>query len=204
MPQPPTAHEKRLVANFRKHRHNMRTGPMFSATPKADKRDPAEFNAFEDVATFSNKRTKLNEGWPDMTKVPLGGSFVLTSILRKTWPLILTAVKELIPEELWDIYGDQAEDGDGTTAPKKSLDFLKKKRLDRLAKFDENADTVPAGDDDSDNEAADDEDQVELPQDDDFSEDDDDLGNDYNAEKYFDDGDGVDDDGDDAGGDDAW
>lgn len=117
-------------------------------------------------------------------------------------------VKELLPRELWDIVSDGEEDDDETAPPvKKNLDFLKKKRLDKLARFDDNADADGAADvdaDDADEREADDEDQVEIPEDDDFSEDDDDLGNDYNAEKYFDDGDGADDDGDDAGGDEAW
>lgn len=118
-----------------------------------------------------------------------------------------STVKEMLPRELWDVVSDGEEGDDNPDSGKKNLAFLKKKRLDKLAQFDEGAE-LEAGadaDDDAANEAKeDDDDEPEVPVDDDFSESDDDLANDYNAEKYFDDGDGIDDDVDDAGGEDAW
>ena len=68
---PPTAAEKRLVGFYRAHRTAERNGPFFmdSATGK---RNLAEFNAFEDVATYSNKRTKRVGGLPNLKKLPIG------------------------------------------------------------------------------------------------------------------------------------
>ncbi|EMF11135.1 uncharacterized protein SEPMUDRAFT_150147 [Sphaerulina musiva SO2202] len=190
---PPTAREKRLVSALREYRNAARNGPYFIDSPAAGKRDLAEFNAFEDVATYSNKRAKPTGGLPNLKKLPI--------------------VKSLLPRELWDLCDDDDEEN-GTTegeAPKKNLNFLKKKRLDKLAQFDDDADDAAAADKDDDDEVNENEDggedEVEELRDDDFSEDDDDLGNDYNAEKYFDDGDGADDDGDGGdggGGEDAW
>lgn len=178
----PTAEEKKLVNIYRKHRTAMRNGPFFIDSPKTGKRDAAEFNAFEDVATYGNKRAKRSGGLPNLKKVPI--------------------IKEFLPRQLWDVFADgEEQNGDST---KKDLTFLKKRRLDKLAQFDEGADVQVAEDEDANDEDVDDEDRVEIPEDDDFSEDESDLGNDYNAEKYFDDGDGVDDDGDEAGGDEAW
>ncbi|EME41440.1 hypothetical protein DOTSEDRAFT_55261 [Dothistroma septosporum NZE10] len=187
LPPPPNEKEKREVNAWRQHRAAMRNGPFFMDTPLTGKRDLATFNAFEDAATYGNKRTKRTGGLPNLKHLPI--------------------VKECLPKELWDVVGDDEDGGEDAEAPRKNLAFLKKKRLDKLAQFDDGADIDAVNVDDDDEQANQDEDGgdgVEIPEDDDFSEDDDDLGNDYNAEKYFDDGDGVDDDGDDGGGEDAW
>ncbi|CAK3819508.1 hypothetical protein DOTSEDRAFT_55261 [Lecanosticta acicola] len=181
-----TEQERELINIYREHNAAMRNGPLFVDEPKTGKRDAAEYNAFEEVQSYGNKKVKRGDGLPNLKKVPI--------------------VKDALPRELWDLVSDGEEDEEGGKSTKKNLDFLRKKRLDKLAQFDDGADVERTADNDDDEgeEQADEEDQVELPEDDDFSEDDDDLGNDYNAEKYFDDGDGGDDDGDDAGGDDAW
>lgn len=121
------------------------------------------------------------------------------------------ADKRFLPKELWDAVNDGEEEGGGEATKKMDLDFLKKRRLDRLAQFDEGAEgdvVAGAGDDDDEEDAnpnkKDDEDGDEVPKDDDFSENDSDFGNDYNAEKYFDDGDGADDDGDGPADEEAW
>lgn len=54
----------------------MRSGPFFIDTPKTGKRDPADFNAFEDVATYSNKRAKRTGGLPNLKKAPIGRSSI--------------------------------------------------------------------------------------------------------------------------------
>ncbi|PIA97597.1 hypothetical protein CB0940_06289 [Cercospora beticola] len=183
---PPTDREKKLVSYFRQHRNAMRNGPFFMDGPTSGKRNAAEFNAFEDVPSYANKRIRRTGGMPNLKKLPI--------------------VKELLPRELWDVISDGEEKEDGE-APKKNLNFLKKKRLDKLAQFDDDVDeTADKDDDDEMNENEDGgEDDVEELRDDDFSEDDDDLGNDYNAEQYFDNGDDIDDEGDgDGGGEDAW
>ncbi|GIZ37533.1 hypothetical protein CKM354_000097800 [Cercospora kikuchii] len=182
---PPTDREKKLVGYFRQHRNAMRNGPFFMDGPTSGKRNAAEFNAFEDVPSYANKRIRRTGGMPNLKKLPI--------------------VKELLPRELWDVISDGEEKEDGE-APKKNLNFLKKKRLDKLAQFDDDVDETADKDDDdelNENEGGG-EDDVEELRDDDFSEDDDDLGNDYNAEQYFDNGDDIDDEGDgDGGGEDA-
>lgn len=196
---------------WREHRTAMRHGPLFIDVPKTGKRDLAEFNAFEDVASYNSKKVKRTGGLPNLRKVPIGRH--LSPPLPNTTaalPSNFTTVKELLPRELWDIVSDGEEGADNVESTKKNLAFLKKRQLDKLAQFDEGADADPTADakdaDDEVNEADEEgEDGIEEPQDDEFSEDEDDEGNDYNAEKYFDDGDGVDDDGDDGGAnDDAW
>ncbi|KAF2167021.1 hypothetical protein M409DRAFT_22460 [Zasmidium cellare ATCC 36951] len=187
---PGIAHEKRLVSKWREHRSAMRNGPLFIDVATTGKRDLAEFNAFEDIATYSSKKAKRAGGLPNLKKVPI--------------------VKDLLPRELWDVVSDGEEGGDNPDATKKNLAFLKKRKLDKLAQFDEGADGDAAADakdaDDEVNEADQEgEDGVEELQDDDYEEDEDDLGNDYNGEQYFDNGDDADDDGDDGGAnEDAW
>jgi DNA-directed RNA polymerase III subunit RPC7 len=126
-----------------------------------------------------------------------------------TSKLTFSAVKELLPEELWSVVDDGEEAAEGTVAPKKNLAFLKKRRLDKLARFDDGAEVdLTADADDDDDKNGDDEgaDAPEELEDDDFTEDDDDLGDDYNAEKYFSGGENNEDDGggDDGGGEDPW
>ncbi|KAF1821285.1 uncharacterized protein K489DRAFT_382329 [Dissoconium aciculare CBS 342.82] len=194
-PQPSaTASERRLIQKRREHRTAMRNGPFFIDAPKSGKRDLSSFNAFEDQASFINKRAKRTRGLPNLKKLPIVPGF--------------------FPPELHDVITTTTSTGDPLDPqqpPKRNLDWLKKKRIDKLAQFDENGAQNDDDNDDNDDVPKDDEnngeDDVEEPQDDDFSEDDDDLGNDYNAEKYFDDGedgDGDDGGGDEGGGEDAW
>lgn len=68
----PTAAEKRLVGFYRAHRTAERNGPYFMESANAGRRNLAEFNAFEDVATYSNKRAKRTGGLPDLKKLPIG------------------------------------------------------------------------------------------------------------------------------------
>ncbi|USW55332.1 Putative DNA-directed RNA polymerase III, subunit Rpc31 [Septoria linicola] len=184
---PPTEREKKQVAAFRAHRTAMRNGPLFMDAPSTGKRDAAEFNAFEDVPTYGNKRVKKAGGMPNLKKLPI--------------------VKSLLPRELMDLVSDDEEDETNEAAPKKNLNFLKKKKIDKLARFDDDADEGADKDDDDELKENEDggEDEVEELVDDEFSEDDDDLGNDYNAEQYFDNGDDMEDEGDGEGaGEEAW
>lgn len=129
---------------------------------------------------------------------------------RPTFTSNFITVKDLLPRELWDIVSDGEEGGDSADTTKKNLAFLKKRKLDKLAQFDEAADADVGADakdaEDDVNEADQEgEDGVEELQDDDYSEDEDDEANDYNGEQYFDNGDDADDDGDDGGAnEDAW
>jgi DNA-directed RNA polymerase III subunit RPC7 len=120
---------------------------------------------------------------------------------------------ELLPEELRDVVSDfdpnktnDATDSAGVSA-KKNVAFLKKRRIDKLARFDESADLDAAGADKDDDEVDENDDggeDIADMEDDHYTEDEEDLDNDYNGEKYFDDGDDIDDDGGDEGGEDAW
>lgn len=74
LPPPPTEKEKREVNAWRKHREAMRNGPFFIDTPLTGKRDLSTFNAFEDAATYGNKRTKRVGGLPNLKKLPIGKS----------------------------------------------------------------------------------------------------------------------------------
>lgn len=108
------------------------------------------------------------------------------------------SVREILPPELSHFVTDGDDPTVVSQARAKNLAFLKKKRIDKLAQFDEGAD-IDAGADDDEDEAkdgdGDGEDGVEAPSDDNFSEDDSEMGDDYNAEKYFDDGEDDDDGG---------
>ncbi|SMQ47167.1 unnamed protein product [Zymoseptoria tritici ST99CH_3D7] len=188
---PPTARERKLVNKWREIREARRNGPFFIDAPRTGKRDPAEFNAFEDVDSYSSKRVKRTGGLHSLKNVGI--------------------VKELLPEELWSVVDDGEEVVEGAAAPKKNnLAFLKKRRLDKLARFDDGAEvdlTADINDDDEDKNADDEgADAPEALEDDDFTEDDDDLGDDYNAEKYFSGGENNEDDGggDDGGGEEPW
>lgn len=115
----------------------------------------------------------------------------------------------IFPKDCQDYITGQAQE-DVEAVQKRKRAQLKKKRLDRLAQLDDDADVDgAAGDnddvaDDDDDENGED-DGIGALQDDDFDEGDDDLGNDYNAEQYFENGEGADDDaGDDGGGADEW
>lgn len=50
----------------------MRNGPLFIDVPVTGKRNLAEFNAFEDVATYTSKKTKRAGGLPNLKKIPIG------------------------------------------------------------------------------------------------------------------------------------
>ncbi|KXT09757.1 hypothetical protein AC579_9326 [Pseudocercospora musae] len=190
-PPPPSAWERQRVADYRELRRLRREGSFFIDNPKTGKRNPAEFNAFEDQPTFNNKKQKRSTGLPNLKK---------TVMLR-----------EFLPDELKDLApSDDEEEEARQTRVQSQMSQIKKKRVDKLARFDEGGDDDAVAADKVDDDEADeneerDEDGIDIPEDDDFSEDEDDLGNDYNAEKYFDDGDGIDDEGgDDGGGEDAW
>ncbi|KAM3421776.1 hypothetical protein BST61_g2154 [Cercospora zeina] len=71
---PPTDREKKLVGYFRQHRNAMRNGPFFMDGATTGKRNAAEFNAFEDVPTYGNKRIKRAGGMPNLKKLPIGAS----------------------------------------------------------------------------------------------------------------------------------
>jgi DNA-directed RNA polymerase III subunit RPC7 len=112
--------------------------------------------------------------------------------------------KEHFPKELWDVIDPKSE-SDNPDARKKTLKINTKSTRDKLADFDDADDA----ENEAENEAAEkknpDDDEIEEIEDDEFDEDEnDDMADDYNAERYFEDGEedyedgggGGDDDGD--------
>lgn len=120
----------------------------------------------------------------------------------------LCTVKDNFPKELWRAIGVAEDDNADGPARKKRFTLSTK---DKLARFDERTDENGVAakareqngghheeNDDRLSELDKDEDAVSVQQDDDFEDDEDEMGNDYNAEQYFD---GGEDDYEDAGGD---
>jgi len=136
------------------------------------KRSAAEFNAFTDQPTYS-KRFKKKE-------------FTLPTdadIKNYKWQ-----APHLFPKELWNTIGYNPDKKEDPNAPKKKL-AINNNIVDKLARFDDDADDVPDVENDDEEVNPDDDEAEEAePQDDDFEEDEDD-GDDYNAEQYFDGGD---------------
>lgn len=156
-----------------KHAGPFYTGPKGSIKAVCGtKRSAAEFDPFEDQPTYAKKYQKTEFRLPDIRKHKF-------------------AAPHLLPKELWPTIGYNPK-GEVEGAPKKKLILSKKSGLDKLARFDEDAEEKGAGGADDDDDAAkgDDEDAEEPdgPEDDDFEEDEDDDNDDYNAEQYFDDG----------------
>jgi len=169
-----------------KHAGPFYTGPKGSLKSLCGtKRSAAEFNPFEDQPTYGKKYERKEFRLPDIRKHKF-------------------AAPHLFPKELWATigYNPNAEGGEVAGGVKKKLMLSKKTNLDKLARFDEDAEQGAAagGDDDesAENRNEEDADEPEGPRDDDFDEDEDDDGDDYNAEQYFD---GGEDDYEDAGGD---
>lgn len=188
MAPPATTYEKKLVQHTREINEARRNSPFFLGDATG-KRNAANFNAFEDVNSYTNKKAKrIHSEKPDLDNVPL--------------------IREILPLELHDLVTDGDDPTVVSEARAKKLAFLKKNRIDKLAQFDEGADVDPSADDDEDDAKdgnGDGEDEVEVDSDNNFSEDDSDMGDDYNAEKYFDDGEADDDGGgDDGGGGEEW
>jgi len=186
-----TARERRLVNTYRSLTAGRHAGPFYTG-PKGSlkaicgtKRSAAEFNPFEDQPTYGKKYERKEFKLPDIRKHKF-------------------ATPQMFPKELWTTIGyDPARDGEGGEGggPKKKLMLSKKTGLDKLARFDEDADEKGAGGDDDEGEEGkenEDDEEPEGPQDDDFEEDEDDDNDDYNAEQYFD---GGEEDYEEAGGD---
>jgi DNA-directed RNA polymerase III subunit RPC7 len=116
-------------------------------------------------------------------------------------------VRELLPPELHGLVTDGDDPTVVSEARAKKLAFLKKSRIDKLAQFDEGADVDAAEDDDDDAKDGDGdgEDDIEEASDNNFSDDDSDMADDYNAENYFENGEDDDDGGGgDEGGGEDW
>ena len=69
---PLTKEELEWVDIWRKNRATCRNGPYFMDESKTEKRDAAHFNAFEDNASYGNKRVKRSNALPNLKKVPFG------------------------------------------------------------------------------------------------------------------------------------
>ncbi|KAK0363442.1 DNA-directed RNA polymerase III subunit C31 [Friedmanniomyces endolithicus] len=186
---PPTAAERKLVSIYREIIAEKHAGPAFTGPPGSlkalcGKRTAAEFNPFEDQQTYGKKYERR--------------PFRLADPKKRKWQ-----APHFFPRELWAHIGYDPVAGEDEQQPRKRIVLNKKSNLDKLARFDDDAEGG-AGAEEAEEEVVvadeDGEEDVEPPRDDDFSEDEDDDANDYNAEQYFDDGE---DDHDEGGGDDG-
>ncbi|TKA51160.1 hypothetical protein B0A55_12720, partial [Friedmanniomyces simplex] len=178
---PPTAAEKKLISIYRsllaaKHASPAYTGPPGSLQALCGKRTAAEFNPFEDQQTYGKKY----EPRP----------FRLADPKKRKWQ-----APRLFPRELWGVIGfdgdadPDAGEGEGQPVRKKIV-LNRRVNLDRLARFDEDGEDGgggEAGEEDggeggNGEEEGEGEGDGEAPRDDEYSEDEDDDANDYNAE----------------------
>jgi DNA-directed RNA polymerase III subunit RPC7 len=145
-------------------------------------RTAADFDPFEGQQTYGKKYERK--------------AFRLADPKKRKWQ-----APHLFPKELWDTIGYNPAASE-EEQPRKKIVLNKRATLDKLAKFDDDAEEGANGAADEDaNEALDpddDADEVEDVRDDEFEDDEDDR-DDYNAEQYFD---GGEDDYEDGGGDD--
>ena len=163
-----------------KHASPSYTGPKGSLKALCGKRTAAEYNPFEAQQTYRQQY----EPTP----------FRLADPKKRKWQ-----APQFFPKELWEHIGYDPDAGEDQ-GPRKKIVLNKSAHLDKLAKFDEDAEErgVNGDADDAENEERIDEDaeaDLEAPRDDDFEEDEDDDANDYNAEQYFDAGEDEDYDG---------
>lgn len=197
---PPITKKEREIINIKREmiaRHH--ASPLYTGPPgtldqiRGIKRSAADFNAFEDQETYGKKFEKKPFKFADFTKYK--------------WQ-----APHLFPKELWSTMGYNPDAVEDPSAPKKKL-ALNNTIMDKLARFDEDAEErgiadgeAKDGDDDAEGGDEDEEAEPEGPQDDDFDEDDEDEGDDYNAEQYFEGGEEDVEDGgpDDYAGDDGY
>ncbi|TVY19974.1 hypothetical protein LARI1_G002627 [Lachnellula arida] len=195
-PKPLTAREKCQIRHLKTLQEQIHRGPLYSQPTKRNVDNPIkifgedQFNAqygsdkkatmdpfTEGVETYSDRYAPPKNLVPKLSGRPFNN--------------------RLFPEELWSTLNGEEDNVkrqktltlNGSRTRQKLKDPASKK-ADILARID----ALTAGDDDL--EELDEDEQEEEPMDDDF--DDDELGDDYNAEQYFDNGDDNDDG--DAGG----
>ncbi|KAH8601641.1 DNA-directed RNA polymerase III, subunit Rpc31 [Bisporella sp. PMI_857] len=208
-PRAPTDTEARILRNHLAVQSTVHFGPLYTDPTRRDPDAPA--------LTFSedqfNKQYGVNSK-ADFDPFSAADKYTKKFIRpKRTLPDLKNGVKldkDMFPEELWDVLGGESGEkikADIAKAQAKKANFLDAMNramatsadkedtktstiLDRLAEEEERE-----GEDDDDSDAAD-----EEPQDDDFEDDED--GGDYDAEQYFNDGEGDDDLDGDGGGDD--
>ncbi|EMC92840.1 hypothetical protein BAUCODRAFT_264092 [Baudoinia panamericana UAMH 10762] len=187
---PPTNREKKLVQIYREIIAEKHAGPAYSGPPGSmkilcNKRTAADFDPFEEQSTYGKKYERK--------------TFRLADPKKRKWQ-----APHLFPKELWETIGYNPDASEDEQPARKKLVLNRRTNLDKLARFDEDAEERGVNgeaNEDAEDEANDDEDEENRPQglrDDVFDEDEDDDADDYNAEQYFDDGA---DDYDEAGGD---
>ncbi|MCJ1362083.1 hypothetical protein MMC16_001185 [Acarospora aff. strigata] len=203
-PKPLTRIERIEIAHFRSFRERMHEGPLYAVlgdnvrVGKQGASASSQFDPFEGMPTYSMKYIKKRRRLPRLD----------------TRPYVL----EFFPEELWSVLDPEhaMQNGTGEPTKRKKLFTSGTKRESLLAEFDREIPGDPEdkakqhradaldrlGNDDEDDDpeklAEDDEPPEEEEMDEDFEEDEDAMGGDYNAENYFDNGD--DDAGDDYDG----
>ncbi|EPS44577.1 hypothetical protein H072_1436 [Dactylellina haptotyla CBS 200.50] len=210
--QDPLASSERIhVARFRDHREKIHSGPLYTVLSKRKGlEDP-----FEDVVTYSSKKyhrqkrkvPKLDsrpyvfeffpvELWETMDSSYAAGAdrSVVINGKKEKKRLLISSLDTALPNG--GLNGDQSDNSDDDD------DEKEKEKKSVLAKLmshkDEDDDGLSGGDAEAEE---DDEREDEGEEEDDYQ---DDEEGDYNAEQYFDDGDGDVDYGDDDGGGGAW
>jgi DNA-directed RNA polymerase III subunit RPC7 len=199
-PKPLTGSEKRRLAAQKKLQDTIRHGPLFTESTKRDADAPAktfseaQFNSqyggrgkadidpFHGVETYSAKYAPKKRTIPQLSAQPFN--------------------KSLFPEELWSTL-----DGESGEEVKKHINRVTEKRslmmaggkgaADKERVILEKINAATGGGEDGDVDE-DDEPAEEEEQDYDFEDDENDMGGDYDGEKYFDNG--EDDEGDEDGG----
>jgi DNA-directed RNA polymerase III subunit RPC7 len=195
--------ERRQVKNYKRLQDEIRQGPLYTEPTKRDGDGPAktfseaQFNSqygvkskadtdpFTGVETYSMKYAPKKQTMPTLSGRPFN--------------------KEFFPKELWATL--DGEDGQKT---RKSLGIAAKKSLilggssddseERSRILLEKIKNVAGAEDDM--EVEEEEEAIEEEEDYDFEDDEQEMGGDYDGEKYFDNGEGDSDDGGDAGNDD--
>jgi DNA-directed RNA polymerase III subunit RPC7 len=207
-PKPLTGKEKRQIKAQKKIQEDIRRGPLYTEPTKRDVDAPAktfsqdQFNSqygskgkadidpFYGVETYSMKYAPKKRTIPQLSARPFN--------------------KELFPKELWDVLdgdaGEEVKKHINRIAEKKSLmlsDSKSKGTEEKTRIILEKIKNATGGEDDADMEE-DEEPAEEEEQDYDFEDDEDQMGGDYDGEKYFDNGEGDSGDEDNTAGNDDY
>lgn len=206
MPKPLTDKEKRQIKNYKKLQNDVHRGPLYTEPTKRDADAPAktfseaQFNSqygnkgkadvdpFLGVETYSMKYAPKKRTIPQLSARPFN--------------------KDLFPKELWSVL-----EGDAGENVRKHVNRIAEKKALMLSSTNRNSEektrimlekirnATGAGDEDAEMEEEE-EPAEEEEQDYDFEDDEDQMGGDYDGEKYFDNGEGDSGDDADAGNDD--
>jgi DNA-directed RNA polymerase III subunit RPC7 len=208
LPAPATTSELQQFALYKSLRSSIHAGPLYSRTPARDPRSLPKVFGEEAANDALNTRSKIDEDADPFTGVPTYGSRYEKK--DRAIPLLSGRpfIAEFFPEELQATL--EGEEGEGVR--RSLVKAAKRKRLilastetagmsaeERQRVLLEKLAAAEAEEDGG--EGMEDGEEEEEEQDYDYEMDEDEMGGDYDAEQYFDDGDGGEDDGDGGGGD---